>query len=558
MKEVRPPESDETAVARLAQPRLLIVDDLEDNRIILQRRFERRGFEAVAVSGGAEALDVLDREPFDLVLLDIVMPDMDGFEVLARIRQTYTALDLPVIMVTVKDSSASVVRALKLGANDYVTKPIDFEVAQARVAAHIGRKQAEERARRAAPDQEKLVAELRRAVRQAQASTRAKSEFLANMSHEIRTPLNGILGMASVLEKDCEDLRRRQMIRTIVDSAVALERLLSDALDLSRVEAGKLEIRRDPFDLAEVVGRSTALFQATAEAKGLALEAVVDAGAAGAVMGDPLRLQQILTNLVSNAVKFTGAGRVALDVWRDPQAPVFTFQVSDTGIGFEPAEADQLFGRFEQADGSIGRRFGGSGLGLAISRQLAELMGGSLTATSEPGRGSVFTLTLPFDAATAGGAPAVSLRDREAVRVLVADDHAANRRVVEVILAQAGVETVLVGDGAQALDAAAEGGFDAILMDVQMPVVDGLSAIRAIRRREVENGLGRVPILALSAHAMDEHVRMSLDAGADLHVTKPVQASTLIGSLAAALASVDDSPAGRGPSPGGLRAASLS
>jgi signal transduction histidine kinase len=503
VKEVRAPDPDETAVARLAQPRLLIVDDLEDNRIILQRRFQRRGFEAVAVTGGAEALELLGREAFDLVLLDIVMPDMDGFEALARIRQAYTALELPVIMVTVKDSSTSVVRALKLGANDYVTKPIDFEVAHARVAAHIGRKQAEERARRAAPDQEKLVAELRRAVKQAQASTRAKSEFLANMSHEIRTPLNGILGMASVLERDCEDLRRRQMIRTIVDSAVALERLLSDALDLSRVEAGKIEVRRDPFDLAEVVTRSAALFQTTAAAKGLALDAVVDPGAAGAVMGDPLRLQQILTNLVSNAVKFTGAGRVALDVWRDPQMPVFTFQVSDTGIGFEAADADQLFGRFEQADGSIGRRFGGSGLGLAISRQLAELMGGSLTATSEPGRGSVFTLILPFDAAVPGEAPAVSLCDREAVRVLVADDHAANRRVVEVILAQAGVETVLVGDGAQALDAAAEGGFDAILMDVQMPVLDGLSAIRAIRRREVENGLRRIPILALSAHAMD-------------------------------------------------------
>jgi len=542
--ETRFPDPDEKAVARLANPRLLIVDDLEDNRIILQRRFQRRGFEAVAVTSGAEALDILARETFDLVLLDIVMPQMDGFEVLTRIRRIYTASELPVIMVTVKDSSADVVRALKLGASDYVTKPVDFDVAQARVEAHIGRKQAEERARRARPDQEKLVAELRRAVKQAQASTRAKSEFLANMSHEIRTPLNGILGMASVLQQGCADARQEQMVRTIVDSAIALERLLSDALDLSRVEAGKLEVRREAFDLGDVVARSAALFETTAAAKGLAFEIVVDATARGAVMGDALRLQQILTNLISNAVKFTAAGRVGVRVSRDPDRAVLTFEVSDTGIGFEPSRAAQLFSRFEQADGSITQRFGGSGLGLAISRHLAKLMGGAVVATSEPNRGSVFTLTLPMETATAAE-PAAEPPPAERAgraRVLVADDHAANRRVVELMLSHAGVDIVLVGDGAQALDAVAAGRFDVILMDVQMPVLDGLSAIRAMRRREAEQDLPRTPILALSAHAMDEHVQMSLDAGADRHLTKPLQAKLLIEAVGEALSATPSKP----------------
>jgi signal transduction histidine kinase len=535
--ENRTPDPADTAVARLARPRLLIVDDLEDNRIIIQRRFERRGFDAVAVESGAQALDLLGREAFDLVLLDIIMPEMDGFEVLTRIRQTKALSELPVIMVTVKDASTDVVRALKLGANDYVTKPVDFDVAQARVEAHIARRQAEERARRNKPDQEKLVAELRRAVKQAQASTRAKSDFLANMSHEIRTPLNGILGMASVLAQGATDPRQQQMVRTIVDSAVALERLLSDALDLSRVEAGKLEVRREAFDLAEVVERSSALFEATATAKGLAFETHMEPAARGTVMGDPLRLQQILTNLISNAVKFTAAGSVSVRVSRSPDRPVLTFQVSDTGIGFEPSRAAQLFSRFEQADGSIAQRFGGSGLGLAISRHLADLMGGVLVATSEPQRGSVFTLTIPMDSAAsepAASAPPAPV-DGQRARVLVADDHAANRRVVELMLAQTGVDLVLVGDGAQALEAVAAGAFDVILMDVQMPVLDGLSAIRAIRAREAEQNLPRTPVMALSAHAMDEHVQMSLAAGADRHLTKPLQARTLIEAVGEAL-----------------------
>ncbi|MET0272297.1 MAG: response regulator [Phenylobacterium sp.] len=534
-------DCDPTSVASLVRPRLLIVDDLEDNRIIMTRRLARRGFEVMEAEGGRQALAILDRESFDLVLLDIIMPDMNGFETLTRIRERHSPAVLPVIMVTVKDASVDVVRALKLGANDYITKPVDFDIAQARVEAHVARKQAEERNGRSQPDLEKLVVELRRGVQQAEAATRAKSDFLANMSHEIRTPLNGILGVASVLAEGVADDSQRGMVRTIVDAAMALERLLSDALDLSRVEAGKLEIRKERFDLPTVVERVAALFRPQAEEKGLAFTLAIDHAARGAVSGDPLRLQQILTNLISNAVKFTATGSVSVRVSLTEDGQAFRFDVRDTGIGFDPARTAELFGRFEQADGAITQRFGGSGLGLAISRQLAELMEGGLTASGTPGQGAIFSLTLPLGAPSmidralaAPGAHAIAGDGRRA-RVLVADDHATNRRVVELMLAQANVELVLVGDGAQALDAVAAERFDLILMDVQMPVLDGLSAIRAIRRHEAERGLPRTPVLALSAHALPEHVAMSLKAGADGHLTKPLQAQVLLDAVSLAL-----------------------
>ena len=375
---------------------------------------------------------------------------------------------------------------------------------------------------------------------QAQAANRAKSEFLANMSHEIRTPLNGVTGVAQALARTPLSAGQAEMVRIIEGSAVTLERLLSDLLDIARVESGRMEIEPEAFNLGEAVRATAALSELRAQDKGVGFELKMAPEAEGFVLGDAGRIKQILFNLLSNAVKFTPEGVVVLTVSVEAEAepPRFTFAVSDTGVGFKPEAADRLFSRFEQEDGSITRRFGGTGLGLAISRNLAELMGGSLSARSELGRGATFTLQLDLPRAAAPeaeweAAPAF-MPDAEPrpLRVLLAEDHPVNRKVVELMLAPMGADLTCVENGAEAVQAMAAERFDAVLMDMQMPVMDGLTAIRLIRDHQRRTGAPRTPIFTLSAHAMGEHLEASMEAGADRHLTKPVAAPVLFAALA--------------------------
>jgi PAS domain S-box-containing protein len=379
----------------------------------------------------------------------------------------------------------------------------------------------------------------------AEAANRAKSEFLANMSHEIRTPLNGVMGVAGALSGTVLDDDQRQMVRLIENSAHTLERLLSDILDLARIEAGRFEIKPEPFDLAELLDETAALFEPRAREKGVAFDLRMEPACRARFAGDGARLRQILANLLSNAVKFTDTGGVRLSArigeGERPETRLVRLTVEDTGIGFDPANASRLFQRFEQADGSITRRFGGTGLGLAISRSLAERMGGFLDGDSQPGAGSVFTLSLDLPwlgdafrlpAAEAPETPALAQPGGLApIKVLLAEDHPTNRKVVELILSSIAVDLTCVENGALAVAAVEAEAFDLVLMDMQMPVMDGLSAIRAIRAREAAGAFDRLPIVALTANAMPEHVEASREAGADDHVTKPVSAATLIDAV---------------------------
>jgi PAS domain S-box-containing protein len=388
------------------------------------------------------------------------------------------------------------------------------------------------------------AASLRAALDQAEQASQAKTAFLANMSHEIRTPLNGIVAGADLLAKIQLDPRARELVDIIIHSGRSLERLLSDILDLVRVEAGQVVIENGAFHLGDVARSVAALCALRAEEKGVVLRTRIAPSADAMVIGDSARLRQVLTNLLSNAVKFTDQGQVTLDATLDADGRA-RFSVSDTGIGFDAAEKARIFDRFQQADASFTRRFGGTGLGLAISRELVELMGGALACDSVPGVGSSFWFTLPLPLSQDAPAPA-ALEDAApptsgAPRVLVADDHPTNRKIVELMLADV-AEIFTAENGREAVDVYKVTGPDLILMDMQMPVMDGLAAVREIRDLEASSGSDRAPIIMLTANARPEHIRASREAGADLHLEKPITSAMLFAAISQVMDGAEAAP----------------
>ncbi|MDP3803801.1 ATP-binding protein [Brevundimonas sp.] len=386
----------------------------------------------------------------------------------------------------------------------------------------------------------------------AEAANTAKSEFLANMSHEIRTPLNGVIGIVDALSRTPLSPEQAEMVGLIRGSGVTLERLVSDILDVSKIEAGQLDLESRAFDLEEAL-EPLAVMGARAEDKGLAFHVERAPEARGLFIGDSTRIRQVLGNLLSNAIKFTADGSVTvrIETWPDdPDAPTAAHQlaitVEDTGVGFNAGHAARLFERFNHADGPITRRFGRPALGLSICRSLVVMMGGSIEARSTPGAGSRFRFVLPLDRAgslaeydarepAAAGAAALPVTGRP-IRVLLAEDHPTNQRVVQLILGGQGAEVVTADDGAQAVAAFEADVFDVVLMDMQMPVMDGLTATRAIRAFEASTPhRPRTPIVMLSANAMAEHRADSFAAGADSHVAKPITAASLLGGIQAVL-----------------------
>ena len=383
------------------------------------------------------------------------------------------------------------------------------------------------------------------AKEEAESATRAKSAFLATMSHEIRTPLNGVLGMAQAMAVGDLSDTQRERLDVIRQSGESLLAILNDVLDLSKIEAGKLELEQAEFDLEETVQSAMNAFTATAQAKNLALALKVQPAARGIYRGDSVRVRQILYNLISNGLKFTEQGGVKATLSRRGKS--LRLQVADTGIGVAPEKLAGLFQKFEQADASTTRRYGGTGLGLAICRDLAELMGGQIRAESQPGAGATFTVDLPLvRVGDAVERPAQQVIDPMAspqtlsLRVLAAEDNEMNQLVLRTLLHQVGVDPVIVGNGKEAVAAWAREPWDLILMDVQMPEMDGPTATGMIRARERAERRPRTPIVALTANAMAHQVAEYAQVGMDDFVAKPIEAARLYAVIEAALARAEE------------------
>jgi PAS domain S-box-containing protein len=385
------------------------------------------------------------------------------------------------------------------------------------------------------------TAQLAAATQAAEAANRAKSAFLANMSHEIRTPMNGVIGMIQLLAGTPLSDEQREYAQAADESAKSLLAIIDDVLDLSKIEAGRVEIEAVDFDLHSVVEQTASTFGARAREKALEFACVVEPGTPRYVRGDPLRLRQVLGNLVSNAIKFTSRGTVVLSarpLARAGGRVEVRFEVRDSGIGIAADKLAGLFTPFTQADVSTTRKFGGTGLGLSICKRLVELMGGTIGVESAEGKGSVFGFTLWFALAEVDGvaesasAVAAPARGGEALRVLVVEDAPINQVVAVELLARLGHTAEVADDGGQALDVLRKGGFDAVLMDCQMPGMDGYEATRRIRAGEAGDGNCAIPIIALTAHAMQGDRERCLQAGMNDYLAKPIVFEDLAAKLA--------------------------
>ncbi|WP_293679069.1 ATP-binding protein [uncultured Phenylobacterium sp.] len=371
----------------------------------------------------------------------------------------------------------------------------------------------------------------------AEAANAAKSAFLALISHELRTPMNGVLGMARALNEGRLGVRQRGQVDMLVKSGEGLMTILNDLLDLSKIEAGKLELEAAPFDLHEVAAETVRLWMQAAKDKGIDLALEVAPTVPRYVTGDPTRLRQILTNLVSNALKFTPDGSVRLSlsgVCTVGDVATVAFAVKDTGIGMTPEQKARVFEPFAQAEAATARQYGGTGLGLSICRQFATLMGGEITAESAPGVGSTFrfTLALPLAEAPAADAALDGVFDLNGLRVLVADDNAINQAVAQSIVEALGGQVTAADDGAAALEALRAGSFDVVLMDVHMPRMGGIEAIGRIRAGEA--GPRDQPVVALTADAMPGVDADLLAHGFDASATKPILPQALIEAIVTA------------------------
>ncbi len=560
---------------------VLVVDDSQVQADYIKRLLERYNYKAYSLNNAKEALIYLQANRPSLIITDVVMPEMSGFDLCSKVKSDPNTRHIPVILLTALSEPEDILKGLASGADNFITKPYDDKaliemIGKCLSLKNIG-KEAEDvgfevvfggnkyrinssrlqilelllSTYALAVDKNR---ELQRTIRQlrqtqqelleakdaAELANRYKSEFLANISHEIRTPLNAIVGIADtiLLSSNITEEQERSL-EILKSSAFLLLALLNQLLDLSKVEAGRMELDNTEFDPTVLMGDVEALLKGCAMSKGLEFTVDIDASLPKVVFGDYKKIRQILINLISNAIKFTEMGFVRVNLTvsdlKDDEVTLI-FSVSDSGIGIESSKRAHIFEPFVQSDSSTTRRYGGTGLGLSICRGFAELMNGQLWVDSEVGKGSVFYFKVPLKTpqetkplaetsiteARSGQVITGPSADTQGLTILVVDDNDLNLLIAQRMLIKKGHRVITAKNGREALEKLKDHKYDLLFMDVNMPDMDGLETTRMIRHYERDAGIGHTPVIAMTAYTQDEDRQRCLASGMDGYLSKPI------------------------------------
>lgn len=534
-----------TALAPHAISVLLIDDQIIIGEAVRRMLASEQDIKFHFCNDPAKAMQVAVESSPTVVLVDLVMPEFDGLALVGLFREHPLVRDIPIIVLSTTEDPKVKASAFSKGANDYIVKLPDRLELVARIrhhsAGYINLLEKNEAFKALLESQKALEA----AKELAEKATRAKSDFLACMSHDIRTPMNAIIGMTDVLSETALDGEQHQHLRVIRSAGETLLGLINDILDFSKIEAGQLHLEQINYNLREVIADATDIAKVRAREKDLAIVTSIDGAVPDTLLGDPTRICQVLINLLSNAIKFTTKGEVTVRVVLEKDAqgsPALLFSVSDTGIGIPAEKQAALFQKFMQVDSSTTRKYGGTGLGLAICKQLVELMGGTIWVESELGRGSTFCFKIAartpqlLASGLSNAAPAQSAPQAESsvapMHILLADDTPENRLLIQTYLKKTAHRLETAENGEIALAMFKKDPCNLVLMDMQMPVMDGYMATREIRKWEQANGIKPTPIVALTAEALAEDAKRSTAAGCTDHVVKPIRKAKLMEVIA--------------------------
>jgi two-component system, sensor histidine kinase and response regulator len=520
--------------------KILIAEDDEAIREELVECLTDDGYECVEAANGEEALSQVMDHDFAIILMDVQMPGMDGFEAAELIRGVAKSENVPIIFVTALSKEGEYVfKGYEMGAVDFLFKPLDPYILKSKVNVFLKLNEQRSALEEEVAQRKVIEKELERAKKESDSANQSKSDFLANMSHEIRTPMNAIIGMCSLALKTELTPKQNNYISKAHSSGKALLGIINDILDFSKIEAGMLDMEQTQFRLDKVLDDLCAIITFKAQEKGLEIIFAVDRDVPLSLIGDPLRLGQILTNLCDNAIKFTEAGEVMVSIKAletKPEKTKLQFSIKDTGVGLTKDQIKKLFKAFSQTDASTTRKYGGTGLGLTISKRLVELMEGEIWVESEPGNGTDFIFTSIFGSDKHSNAEKEIItlpEDIKGKKVLVVDDNESSRLILEEALLSFSLDVYMADNGSSAISMVEaediDHPYDLIFMDWQMPEMNGIRASEIIKKHPKLNSIPK--IIMMTAYGYEELVRQANDAQLDGFLIKPINLSTLLHSI---------------------------